>query len=335
MNAVVREWFGDERDTFAADVIAGLSQRPKSLPCKWFYDEAGSELFEAITRTPEYYPTRVETRLLRSLLPELIEHAGDTDVVIEPGSGSSIKTRLLLDALPQLKSYQPIDISSKFLLDSAHALRKDYPRLRIEPRAADFTALIEPFRFAPAERPLVFFPGSTIGNFAPDEAVTLLAGIRRAAGPRSRLLIGVDMTQDAAQLEAAYDDAAGVTARFNLNLLVRANRELGMDFDVDAFAHQARFDARHGRIEMHLVSERRQRVRLCKHAFELARGETIHTENSYKHRMPEFAPLLARGGWSVAHSWQDQEESGFSVLLLNAKEMQKASLPVARGLART
>jgi len=334
MNAIVRDTWHGEASPFAIDVIAGLSRRPKSLPCKWFYDEAGSELFEEITRTREYYPTRVEARLLGDLMPELIDLAGDVNVVIEPGSGSSVKTRLLLDALPRLAAYQPIDISEKFLLDNARRLRADYPNLRVQPLVADFTALTKSFDVAPAEEPLVFFPGSTIGNFAPDEATSLLARIRHAAGPRARMLIGADMTQDSVQLEAAYDDAAGVTAEFNRNLLVRANRELGTDFDVEQFTHRARFDRARSRIEMHLVSERRQRVRLCRHTFEFARGETIHTENSYKYRLPEFGSLIAKAGWSVARRWQDRDESGFAVLLLETQDRARPFAAQFKPIAR-
>lgn len=303
---------------FALDVIDGLAGRPKSLPCKWFYDEQGSELFEAITRTREYYPTRVETRLLRQLMPELLTQAGDVDVLIEPGSGSSTKTRLLLDALPNLRAYRPIDISGKFLFDNAARLQADYPRLAIRPLVADFTAPTEPFALQDDRHPLVFFPGSTIGNFAPEEAVGLLRRIREAAGTHPRLLIGVDMTQDPVRLQAAYDDAAGITASFNRNLLVRANRELGADFDVRRFRHEARFNRSEHRIEMHLVSERDQQVRVQGHTFGFARGESIHTENSYKYPPQAFDALMARAGWRLLRRWQDAEESSFSVMLLDA-----------------
>jgi dimethylhistidine N-methyltransferase len=313
MNAVPKQ--RDALDAFAADVVAGLSARPKTLPCKWFYDEVGSRLFERITELPEYYPTRVETRLLRALIPDLVERLGAVRVLIEPGSGASVKTRLLLDALPQLVEYRPIDIAESFVLDQAAALRTAYPSLLVRPIVADFADLPDVRAFDGANT-LVFFPGSTIGNFAPDAARELLARLRHTAGRGARLLIGVDMTQNEAQLHAAYDDAAGVTALFNKNLLVRANHELDADFDVDAFAHHVVVNLGAHRVEMHLVSAKRQRVRLGRAVFEFEAGESIHTENSYKYGRAAFERIARDAGWRTTFALEDTEESAFAVLLL-------------------
>ncbi len=303
---------------FAEDVVQGLSAQPKTLPCKWFYDERGSHLFEDITRTPEYYPTRVETELLHSLVARVAELIPDLQVVIEPGSGASIKTRILLSALPELQTYIPLDISEEFLLQAAAQLQSEFPHLHVQPMVHDFTAAMAPLYIPAHQQRLVFFPGSTIGNFSPTEAHQLLRNIRQWAGNHAWLLIGVDMTQHQPTLLAAYNDAAGVTASFNRNLLVRANRELDADFDVNSFQHRALFNTEQGRVEMHLVSTREQQVEVKGHCFSFASGESIHTENCYKYTRNDFEAMATRCGWHTRSVWQDQQQSGFGVFLLQS-----------------
>jgi dimethylhistidine N-methyltransferase len=307
-------------EAFARDVLDGLARPAKAIPCLWLYDRRGSELFEDITTLDEYYPTRTETRLLAALAPELATRIGPGADLVELGSGSSTKTRLLLQAMPALARYLPVDISADFLHDAVAALRRDFPGLAVEPVVADFSA---PFtlpalplaRGAAAAPRLGFFPGSTIGNFMPEAAVALLANFAHALGAGAWLLIGVDTTRDPARLVPAYDDARGVTAAFDLNLLARANRELGADFDLDAFRHEARFDAAHGRVEMHLVSTRAQEVAVRGRRFAFREGESIHTENAYKYDDDTFRALAARAGWQCERAWRDDAGSGFSVYL--------------------
>ncbi len=314
---------------FEADVLEGLDEDQKRLSSLWLYDRRGSELFEEITEVAEYYPTRTETRLLAGLAPQLEAEIGGVHSLIEIGSGSSRKTRLLLAAMKSLKRYVPVDISAEFLQDAAAGLARDFPGLAIQPVVADFT---EPFAIPPlpasaaddadARAPLDsagnlgFFPGSTIGNFTPDAAVDLLAKLGQALGSRSRLLIGVDTTQDPALLIPAYDDAAGVTAEFNLNLLDRINRELGGDFDRRDFRHLARHDPKLGRVEMHLVSQREQEVHVLGRTFWFRDGETIHTENCYKYSPTEFLRMAHAANWRLERSWQDGGKTGFTVYLL-------------------
>ena len=307
---------------FEADVLDGLDDDGKHIPSIWLYDRRGSELFEEITEVAEYYPTRTETRLLAGLAPALESEIGGVHSLVEIGSGSSRKTRLLLSALRSLARYVPVDISADFLGDAASGLARDFPHLAVQPVVADFT---EPFAL-PAPRVagvgddpagnLGFFPGSTIGNFTPDAAVALMAQLGRTLGPRSRLLIGVDTTQDPALLIPAYDDAAGVTAQFNLNLLDRINRELDGDFDRREFRHLARHDPQQGRIEMHLVSQREQRVHVRGRTFAFAAGETIHTENCYKYSPSQFLHMAHAAHWRCERSWQDGGRTGFTVYLL-------------------
>lgn len=303
---------------FATEVCHGLSQTPKSLSCKWFYDETGSRLFEEITRTPEYYPTRVETRLLLDLVTELTDYIPYLDVVIEPGSGSSIKTRILLESQPALKQYIPIDISEEFLLKTVQQLEYDFPTLDIAPLVADFTTKLLPLELDRNLKRMVFFPGSTIGNFAPAEAKQLLCNIHTLAGNNSWMLIGVDMTQDGEKLLAAYNDAAGITASFNRNILVRANRELDADFDIDSFSHRAYYNRQERRVEMHLVSTQVQTVHIDGESFSFASGETIHTENCYKYSLEDFIAFAHDCGWQLEHVWTDQQESNFGVFLLKS-----------------
>jgi dimethylhistidine N-methyltransferase len=303
---------------FEADVLEGLDDDQKHLPSIWLYDHRGSELFEEITEVAEYYPTRTETRLLAGLAPELESEIGGVHTLVEIGSGSSRKTRLLLAAMHSLRRYVPVDISADFLHEAAAGLARDFPDVAVLPVVADFT---EPFALpaAAAEDPagnLGFFPGSTIGNFTPDAAVDLMTQLGRTLGPRSRLLIGVDTTQDPALLIPAYDDAAGVTAAFNLNLLDRINRELDGDFDRRDFRHLARHDPQHGRIEMHLVSQRAHEVRVRGRTFAFAAGETIHTENCYKYSPSQFLHMAHAAHWRCERSWQDGGRTGFTVYLL-------------------
>lgn len=288
-------------DAFARDVLAGLSLARRRLPAKWFYDAAGSELFEAICDLPEYYPTRQEIDLLRVVAPEIARHIPPGALLIEPGSGASVKTRILLDAAPQVGAYAPVDISESALSAAAEAIARDYPTLRVQPLVADFTGdwgdLGEDCPRA------VFFPGSTIGNFTPDEAVSFMRGVGERLGPGGVFIVGADLAKDAETLQAAYDDRAGVTAAFNLNLLARINRELGADFDLDAFEHLAVWNAPERRVEMHLVSKRAQTVHLQGRALEFVEGETIHTENSYKHTVEGFEALARRAGWRCVKRW--------------------------------
>ena len=306
---------------FAADVLEGLAAEQKRIPSVWLYDLRGSELFEEITGVAEYYPTRTETRLLAALATELGAQVGAVHSLVEIGSGSSRKTRLLLAALASLRRYVPVDISEDFLRDASGALAREFPAIEVQPVVADFT---RPFALPPApaadERDgagnLGFFPGSTVGNFMPDAATDLLLQLGRALGPRSHLLIGVDTTQDPALLIPAYDDAAGITAEFNLNLLARINRELDGDFDLAAFRHQVRHDPRLGRIEMHLESLRPQTVRVLGRTFHFDAGETIHTENCYKYTPSAFLRMAHAARWRLERSWQDGGKTGFTVYLL-------------------
>ena len=305
---------------FEADVLEGLDDDQKHIPSIWLYDRRGSELFEEITRVAEYYPTRTETRLLAGLAPQLESEIGGVRSLVEIGSGSSRKTRLLLAAMNSLVRYVPVDISADFLRDAAAGLARDFPRVAIQPVVADFTAAFALPAFDGATDDcagnLGFFPGSTIGNFTPDAATGLLTQLGRTLGPRSRLLIGVDTTQDPALLIPAYDDAAGVTAEFNLNLLDRINRELDGDFDRRDFRHLARHDPQHGRIEMHLVSQRTHEVHVRGRSFAFAAGETIHTENCYKYSPPQFLHMAHAAHWRCERSWQDGGRTGFTVYLL-------------------
>ena len=308
----------DQHSLLARDVIAGLSQPAKTLPCKWFYDVAGSELFEQITATPEYYLTRVETRLLLDLTSRLVDYIPHLTLIIEPGSGSSNKTRMLLSSQPKLLEYMPMDISADFLYASAVNLEQDFPYLKINPIVCDFTALTEPLGIDKTHECLIFFPGSTIGNFDPEEARRLLKNIRTMAGRPCWLLIGVDMTQDAAGLLAAYNDKAGITDKFNKNILARINHELGANFNLEEFQHRAIFNQDERRIEMHLISTNPQIVELAGNQFKFEAGEFIHTENSYKYPKAIFESLLHDAGWLIDRVWEDTDESHFGVFLLRS-----------------
>ncbi|MDE2361430.1 MAG: L-histidine N(alpha)-methyltransferase [Hyphomicrobiales bacterium] len=301
---------------FAEAVIAGLSSNPKTLPCRFFYDARGSDLFEEITRLPEYYPTRVETGILERGGAALIDDVAEGATLVEFGSGSSIKTEMLLRN-GRISSYVPIDVSQSALAEAEARLRLLFPGLDIQPLVADFTADI---RLPPLERGsqvVGFFPGSTIGNFTPGEARDLLRHMARLLGPGSRLVIGVDLQKKRETLVAAYDDSAGVTAAFNLNLLHRMRRELGARVNVENFGHRAVYNETEHRIEMHLVSRETQAIEVAGESFSLAQGETIHTENSCKYTPEGFADLAAGAGWRVRRVLTDDERL-FSVMLLEA-----------------
>ncbi len=292
-------------DSFAADVIAGLAAKPKRLPPKYFYDAAGSALFERITLLPEYYPTRCELALLRAHAPAIASLFPPGCALIEFGSGSSRKARILLGAVATIEAYVPVDVSGDFLQQDTAQLRRDFPRLEVYPLVADFT---KDFAIpgAVALRPRVgFFPGSTIGNFEPHEASQFLRHAGKMLGIESVLVIGVDLVKDTKILCPAYNDADGVTAKFNLNLLARINRELGADFDLAAFEHHAFYNREQNRIEMHLASTRRQKVKVNGTAVGFRAGEMIHTENSYKYTIESFQAVARGSGWSPLKVWSD------------------------------
>lgn len=307
-----------DTEEFLEDVRAGLSASPRTLPCKFFYDETGSQLFDAICDLDEYYLTRTETAILEEHGRAMTARIGAGAALIEYGSGSSVKTRLLLDRLERPAAYVPIDISRDHLLTTVVGLRERYPDLKILPVVADYTADFDLPANLPVARRTAFFPGSTLGNFAPREARAFLRRIARRVGPGGGLLIGVDLKKDPAELEAAYNDSAGVTRDFNLNLLVRMNRELGTDFDVEAFEHRAIWNEAEGRVEMHLESRRDQSVQLGDETFRFAEGETIWTESSYKFTLNGFARLAAEAGFDVRSVWTDPARR-FSVQYLEAR----------------
>jgi L-histidine Nalpha-methyltransferase len=292
---------------FLDDVRAGLSRPQKALSPKYFYDAAGSDLFEAITRLPEYYPTRTEIGILDRSGPEIAALLPAHAALVEFGSGSTVKLRRLLEHLETLAAYVPVDVSGTFLRSQAEALKADLPQLRVEPVVADFTRDFDLPHSLDGLPRAGFFPGSTIGNFEPAEAEGLLRRFGRILGEGAHMIVGVDLVKDAATLERAYDDAAGVTAAFNLNLLTRINRELAGRFDLDAFAHRAVFNPSASRIEMHLVSRNAQDVRVGSDTFAFAEGETIHTESSYKYTVATFQALAERAGWTWLKVWTDPQ----------------------------
>ncbi len=307
---------------FRADVLNGLAARPRAIPARWFYDRRGSELFEDITRLPEYYPTRTETALLERVCPEVARETGTGGAVIEFGSGSSAKTPVLLRAV-QPAAYVPIDISGDFLRDSAREIAAQFPGLAVEPVEGDFLKPLKlPAGIGGLAR-LGFFPGSTIGNMAPVAAVDLLRAMRASLGEGSSLLIGIDQIKDPAVLVPAYDDAAGVTAAFNLNLLERINAELAGTIPVDAFAHVARWNDDRARIEMHLEATRAVTFEVDGRGFAMAAGETIHTENSHKYGDRDARLLLAAGGWTVTRTWTD-DAGLFALYLAEARAVEVA-----------
>jgi dimethylhistidine N-methyltransferase len=319
--------FGPGRDRMLAEVLAGLRGRRKRLPCKYFYDAEGSRLFDRICELPEYYLTRTELGIMRRHAGEMADAIGAQSLLIEYGSGSSIKTRLLLDRLESPAGYVPIDISGEHLTQSAHALARAYPHVDVLPVCADYTTRFHvPEPDADVARRAVYFPGSTIGNFEPDDALKFLREVARVCGSGGGLLIGVDLKKDPAALHAAYNDAAGITAAFNLNLLARLNRDLGADFDVSSFAHYAFYNPRRGRIEMHLVSRAPQRVGIDGATIPFAEGESIFTESSYKYTLLGFTELAKAAGFTPQKVWTD-EDRRFSIhfLTCEASENQPRS----------
>ncbi len=309
--------YAEARSEFADALIEGLSSRNKSIPCRFLYDAAGSALFERITELPEYYPTRTEMEILAERAPEIAEAAAPGNVLIEFGSGSSLKTELLLAEMTKLYAYVPIDISPAALRQAKDRINARFAQLRVLPVCADFS---QPFAL-PGEikgRPrLGFFPGSTIGNLERGDAIALLESMAQSLGSGSRLIIGVDLKKDVRRLIRAYDDEAGVTAAFNLNLLKRANRELGADFDVSQFDHLATWNEKQGRIEIYLVSQADQAVAVQGRRFRFAAGERIHTEHSHKYDVEGFHALAGEAGWQPLTVWTDPEKL-FSVHVLEA-----------------
>jgi dimethylhistidine N-methyltransferase len=290
---------------FAKDVLEGLSRPRKSLSPKYFYDAAGSRLFERICRLREYYPTRTELAITRRHLGEIARFAGRGCALLEYGSGEGVKTRLLIDAL-RPKLYMPVDISEDALARAVPRLARAFPRVKIVPVPGDFSRPLDIPAVSDSLRRVVYFPGSTIGNLTPDEAHAFLKMTRAQVGSRGAMIVGVDLKKDANVLHAAYNDAKGVTAAFNVNVLARVNRELGGDFELRRFVHYAFYEPTVGRIEMHLVSTERQTVSIGAHRFSFDRGESIHTENSYKYSIAEFQALAEQAGFRAAKVWTDR-----------------------------
>jgi len=291
---------------FLTDAVAGLSTNPRTLPCKYFYDERGAALFQKICEQPEYYITRTEIGILDRNRAEIASHLGPNIELIGLGTGAGTKTRILIEALERPAIYIPVDISEKQLRESTDLFQKIFPDLEILPVCADYlqpVALPSPHR-QPA-RNILYFPGSTIGNFEPNEAVQFLRRVANVCKENGGLLIGADLKKNKEVLEAAYTDGADVTAQFNLNLLTRVNRELGADFDLDQWKHQAIYNPAAGRIEMYLISEVDQFVHLDEHKFHFRRGEKITTEFSYKYTPEEFAALARKAGFEFVRMWTD------------------------------
>ena len=312
----------EQTEAFRADVLAGLSSPIPAVPARWLYDRTGSELFDAITRLPTYYPTRTETALLERILPEAAGMIPAGGAVVEFGAGSATKTPLLLKAV-RPEAYVPIDISGDYLADSAAVVDSDFPALKVYPVVADFVrefALPDEIADLPK---LGFFPGSTIGNFVPRSATDLLRHFREMLGTGAKLLIGMDRVKPVERLIAAYDDPQGTTARFNLNLLDRINRELDGDVPVDAFRHEARWNDILSRIEMHLVAMRDVEFTVSGRRFAFAKGSSIHTENSHKYGPRGARVLLLAGGWTPLAEWND-DGGDFAVILAEAMPNRSA-----------
>jgi dimethylhistidine N-methyltransferase len=291
---------------FAADVLKGLKSTPKRIPPKYFYDAAGCALFERITDLPEYYLTRSELHILQDNAAAIAGYIPPGSALVEFGSGSSRKTRILLAAAPQLAAYVPVDICGEMLEEEAVGLRKEFPKLEVLPVTADFAQPFDLPDSVPAAR-VGFFPGSTIGNFEPHEAAAFLRHAARILGRGATLIVGTDLQKDNSIINAAYNDAAGITRAFNLNILVRINRELDGKFDLGNFEHHAFYNRERHRIEMHLASNKRQKVRVAGETIEFRAGETIHTESSYKYSVDSFSALARGSGWTPVASWRDPD----------------------------
>lgn len=304
---------------FETDAIKGLRSEPKSLSCKYFYDQRGSQLFDRICDLDEYYLTRCELEIMADHAGGISKQVGPDVRLIELGSGSSTKTRLLLDQLIQPAGYFPVDVSEKHLRDSAQQLAEEYPDLAIHPICADFTQDFSISEPSSSDRnTVVYFPGSTVGNFEPSDAVGLLKNVAELSGPTGGLLIGIDLQKDVRVIEAAYNDSSGVTAAFNLNVLQRMNRELDADFDVDEFVHRADYNPAAGRIEMYLESRTDQSVRVAGESIEFAAGERICTEYSHKYTVDGFCQLAEQAGFALQQFWTDAK-SYFAVLYLSTE----------------
>jgi dimethylhistidine N-methyltransferase len=310
-----------EPDDMLGEVLKGLSSDPKTLPCKFFYDRRGSRLFERICQLDEYYLTRTEIGILEENAEVISARIGDGRWVVELGSGSSTKIRILLEALSTAAGYVPIDISREHLVEAAGYIARRFSSIEVRPVCADFNSdlsLPVDVETQSAGQRVFFFPGSTIGNFGPEPRLALLQRLRHFCGSGGgQLLIGIDLIKDVKRLEAAYNDADGVTETFNLNLLSHINRDLGSDFEPDRFEHRAFFDRESERIEMHLVSTENQQMRIDGHTFEFASGESICTEHSYKFTVDGFVALATRAGWQLEASWTDDEDL-FAILLLRS-----------------
>jgi len=309
-------------DQLTSDVLDGLRKSPKELSPVWFYDEYGSDLFDTICELPEYYLTRTELGIMQRHATEMAQLIGPLAALIEFGSGTSLKTRLLLDHLVAPAAYVPVDIAREHLLEAASSLARAYPSLQIVPIRADFTQPFElPPRIATAQRRVIYFPGSTIGNFSRNAARSLLESMRRIIGDDGAVLIGFDMKKDAQILERAYNDSAGVTAEFNLNALRHLNRELGTNFNVNAFEHRALWVEEQSRIEMHLISKRHQVVDIAGTRIPIEKGEHLRTEYCHKYTPDAFASLAAGAHLLATRSWSDPENK-FSVQLLEPAKLQ-------------
>lgn len=309
-------------DALANDVLEGMRKHPRQLSPVWFYDELGSFLFDSICELPEYYLTRTERQIMREHAPDMAHHIGPDAAIIEFGSGTSTKTRDLLTQLEKPAAYVPVDIARDHLLTAASAIARDYSTLRVIPICADFTQPFDlPASVYAAHRRVVYFPGSTLGNFDPEQAHALLARMRQIIGANGAVLIGIDLKKDPRVLERAYNDRAGVTAEFNVNALRHLNRELGTDFDLDAFEHTAVWVEDQSRIEMHLVSRRDQTVHLGDESVRIGKGEHLTTEFCHKYTLESFANLAATAGLSVSRVWMDPAKQ-FSVQLLEPRSLQ-------------
>ena len=308
--------FSDSRGEFRRDVVQGLKSEKKRIPCKYFYDKRGSELFDSICELDEYYLTRTELKIMQDHASAMAKYIGKNALLVELGSGSSIKTRILLDEVIDPVAYCPVDISQDHLLQTAAALSSDYPDLAVLPVVADFVQRFElPQSLNADAKVAAYFPGSTIGNFEPEAAKRMLRRIVELCQPKGGLLIGIDLQKDTDVIEAAYNDEAGVTDQFNLNLLERINRELRADFVVDQFRHRAFYDHDENRVDISLVSEVEQTVTIGEESITLEEGESIHTEYSHKYTIDSFAVLAESVGLSLAASWTDEQEY-FAVLYL-------------------
>ncbi len=322
----VEEVLGSPNSTMEREILDGLLETPKRIASKYFYDARGSELFEAICELPEYYPTRTESAILGKHAHEMAERIGPNAIVIEFGSGSSTKTRILLDALLTPKAYIPVDISEELLLTSAAQLRMDYPDLIVEPVHADYTSKFSLPEIAQhAGRVIAFFPGSTIGNFEPQKATKFLKLIATLVGEHGALLIGVDLRKSIEILEPAYNDRQGITAKFNLNVIARLRRELATDLSEADFEHYAFFNSEESRIEMHLIAKRDFRASIAKQHIVFRKGEHVITEYSYKYSLEAFNALASDAGFAPSEVWKDSDDL-FSVQLLEVAQSPATNL---------